>query len=106
MILAELPALRETLINGAGGIKGSTEGDLFRTNICLKKQKEKCHSAVRCPSFWKCHVGFDQIKSLFTFDLMMWYFYTALTASAASAKYAISSCSGTLHDYLIITEIT
>ena len=41
MILAELPALRETLINGAGGIKGSTEGDLFRTNICLKKTEGK-----------------------------------------------------------------
>lgn len=62
MIWAELPALRDTLINGAGGIKGSTEGDLFRTNICLKKQKDKCHSAVRCPSFWKCHVRLNQIK--------------------------------------------
>ncbi len=33
MIWAKLPALRETLINGAKSTNNSTEGDLFGTNI-------------------------------------------------------------------------
>lgn len=64
MIWAKLPAFRETLINGAKSINKSTEGDLFRTNTLRKKIERKCHTRIRCPSFYAC---FEQIESLSTF---------------------------------------